>query len=267
MVGVGATTIAVQNSTETQQRADRPHRTVILPEEAKTQDIVSLGEKIHPKSGKKVKGIAIIERISPLQAGKGAGNNSTCYGFYAQGSKWKTLEPWVFDTYNTQGLDQNTLFNLHANDISKWEDAADGRLGNRKSVDILGNGSITTLPLEIDLLSPDAVNEVYFADVQSPGAIAITVVWGIFDGPVTGRELVEWDQVYDDVHFLWSSNGDATKMDFENISTHEMGHALGLIDLYDSSCFENTMYGYATYGQTIKRTLEKGDISGINLLY
>ena len=268
VIGIGVTIIAVQRSTEIRQRAERPHKIIKLPNQANTQDIVSLGEKIHPRTGKPVKGIAIIYRISPLRSVQsGVTNNSACYGFFAQGSKWKTIEPWIFDPYNNQGLDQNTLFDIQAKDILKWEDGADGKVGNHKSIDILGNGSITSIPLSVDLLSPDGVNEVYFGDIQTTGAIAVTVVWGIFDGPIDGRQLVEWDQVFDDVHFPWSITGDPAKMDFENISTHEIGHATGLIDLYDPVCYQQTMYGYASFGQTLKRTLEKGDINGINLIY
>lgn len=54
---------------------------------------------------------------------------------------------------------------------------------------------------------------------------------------------------------------------FESIATHELGHSVGLDDLYDGSCSEQTMYGYATEGETKKRTLEAGDIAGVQELY
>ena len=56
-------------------------------------------------------------------------------------------------------------------------------------------------------------------------------------------------------------------MDFENIATHELGHSVGLADLYESKCSEMTMYGYADYGETKKQTLEDGDIKGIKEIY
>ena len=143
-------------------------------------------------------------------------------------------------------------------DISKWETEA-GR-------NILGIGSITSDILIADTASPDNKNEVYFADVSYNGAIAITIVWGRFSGSTSQRYLVEWDQVYDDVDFDWGI-GEPTKMDFENIATHELGHSVGLNDLYNSVCAEQTMYGYAIEGETKKRTLEAGDITGIKKLY
>lgn len=61
--------------------------------------------------------------------------------------------------------------------------------------------------------------------------------------------------------------GDTSIMDLQNIATHEFGHAAGLDDLYESSCSEETMYGYAEAGETKKRTLNDGDIAGITELY
>ena len=72
--------------------------------------------------------------------------------------------------------------------------------------------------------------------------------------------------MYDDADFDWGI-AEAGKMDFENIATHELGHAVGLGDLYTSECSEQTMYGYAGYGEIKKRDLEAGDIAGITKLY
>ena len=69
------------------------------------------------------------------------------------------------------------------------------------------------------------------------------------------------------VDFDWSDSGEAGKMDFENIATHELGHSVGLDDLYNSGCSAETMYGYASEGETNKRTLELGDITGVSELY
>ena len=91
-------------------------------------------------------------------------------------------------------------------------------------------------------------------------------MWGVFNGPPFARELVEWDQVYDDMDFDWSSSGEADKMDFENIASHELGHTVGL-GHPDDSCTQETMFRFAGLGETNKRTLEAGDIAGVSDLY
>ena len=55
-------------------------------------------------------------------------------------------------------------------------------------------------------------------------------------------------------------------MDFENIATHELGHSIGM-GHPSSECIEETMYAYADFGETKKRTLNTGDIEGISELY
>jgi len=96
----------------------------------------------------------------------------------------------------------------------------------------------------------------------------VCVVWGFFLGPPSTRKIVEFDIIFDDFDYAW---GDATAndelMDLQNIATHELGHGLGLADLYDLDLQEQTMYGRATEGETIKRDLASGDIAGIQFLY
>ncbi len=237
---------------------------VVIPSHAVevADGVFSLGTAVI--DGKKVEGMMFIhykrENAKPPWAGGGKGDKggSTCYAFLAKGAKWKNLESWVVNPANTEGLSDGFVFSNLASDIQKWGDAS--------SFNILGDGSTTTATLVADTSSPDNQNEVYFGSIDSPGAIAVTIVWGIFSGPPRGRELVEWDMVYDQVDFDWSASGEAGKMDFENIATHELGHAVGM-GHPGSTCLEETMYAYAGYGETKKRDLNAGDIVGISKLY
>lgn len=210
-------------------------------------------------NGRLVEGYAFIHYKKGFARPSGSGGKtSPCYGFLSKGAKWKAVEPYIVNAFNTDGLDHDFVkANLAAN-IGKWETAA--------GKDILGN-MVEGVVDGADFSSMDNKNEVYFADIDSPGAIGITVVWGVFYGPVWQRVLLEWDQVYDDFDFDWSATGESDKMDFENIATHELGHSVGLADLYETSCLEQTMYGYANDGETKKRSLESGDIAGVKELY
>ncbi len=184
-------------------------------------------------------------------------DTSSCYGFLSKGAKWRTVEDYIVNPANTRGLDATFITDNLAVDIDKWETAA--------GVNILGN-EISGIVDGADLVSPDDKNEVYFADIDSQGAIAVAIIWGIFGGRPSNRQLVEWDMIFDDVDFDWGI-AEASKMDFENIATHELGHAVGLGDLYNLECSEQTMYGYADYDETKKQTLEAGDIVGVQELY
>jgi hypothetical protein len=55
-------------------------------------------------------------------------------------------------------------------------------------------------------------------------------------------------------------------MDFDNITTHEVGHAVGM-GHPDSTCTLETMYAYAGNDETKKQDLYTGDIADVNRLY
>lgn len=285
LVAMAGSVIAAPNMAGGQLGTPGTQRTLTLPPAADHSSVISLGTAIDPTSGKLVEGYAIVHFAKGGNGGgkgkpPGGGKPSSCYAFMAKGAKWKTVEPWLLNPENNGGLPwdvgypvNNTppspsfaFWNLGM-DIDKWEDAANGVMNDGSSIDILGDGTETFATLVADMDAPDGLNEVYFADISSPGAIGVTIVWGIFGGPPQGRELVEWDQIYDDFDYEWSTSGEAGKMDFENIATHELGHSIGLSDLYDTACEEQTMYGYANAGETKKHTLESGDIEGAAKLY
>ena len=250
----------------------KPNKIVRIPGVAaeKSPAIVPLGVAIDPGTGKLVEGYAFIDYkkdfAKPPWAGGGKEKTTKCYSFLGKGAKWKEVEPWMINPSNAAGLTSDFLLSNLTADIEEWEDAADGVIDLVQGANILGDGSTTSATLVADTSAPDNQNEIYFADIESEGAIAVTIVWGIFRGPPSQRELVEWDQVYDDTDFDWSSTGETGKMDFENIAQHELGHSLGLGHPEDS-CTEETMYRFAETGETKKQTLEAGDIAGVNDLY
>lgn len=240
----------------------RGHASVVIPNNAieVAHGVFSLGQALD--NGRIVEGYAYVHykddfaKSASIRAKPGA---SKCYAFLSAGAKWKTLEPYLFDPTNSKGLDAASLRTNLASDIIKWENAA--------GKNILGDEDLTGSVDRTATWTLNNKNEVYFGSIDEPSAIAITIVWGIWSGPLFMRQITEWDQIYDDVDFSWSASGEAGKMDFENIATHELGHSVGMDDLYNTECSQQTMYGYASLGETNKRTLESGDIKGVKALY
>jgi hypothetical protein len=106
----------------------------------------------------------------------------------------------------------------------------------------------------------DGYNVVAWSLYYNKQAIAVTYIW------YTGDSIIETDTIMN-TRFKWSLTGEAGKMDVQNIMTHEFGHWCGLDDLYADEDYWLTMYGYASYGETYKRTLGLGDILGLQELY
>jgi hypothetical protein len=67
----------------------------------------------------------------------------------------------------------------------------------------------------------------------------------------------------------WSAAEVSTsgRIDLQAVGTHEVGHVVGLADLYDSGDSEMTMFGYTAAGDIRQRTLESGDQAGLRQLY
>lgn len=196
----------------------------------------------------------------PPWAGGGKDKNpQKCYGFLAKGAMWKDLpQDYVIDPDNPDGLSQSFITSAISQGAEEWD--------ANTSANLFGNYTINH-NASWDSSAPDGKNELLFGDYQQANVIAITIAWGYFSGPPQMREIIEFDILFD-TDFSW---GDATinseVMDLQNIATHEIGHGAGLGDLYESSCAEETMYGYSSEGETKKRDLNSGDIVGIQKLY
>ena len=225
-------------------------------------NIFSLGTAID-KDGELLEGYAIVHpKKEESRISNGAGRTKTvCYAFLSQGTKWKTVEPYLINPANGDGLSDSFVSNMFDSSIAEWERNA--------GKNILGSGTVTSETLVSNISEPDGINAVFLGSIDDPYTIAVTTVWGKFVGPTSQRELKEWDMIFNDTGFAWGdvlATGNTSLMDFEDIATHELGHAMGLGHPSDS-CTEETMYRFGTYGETKKRDLNTGDIQGIRKLY
>lgn len=175
------------------------------------------------------------------------------------GVKWKRLPVnYVVDPDNSYGLSEASVTRAVYLAAKEWDD--------HTSAPLFGTYTIDRNATWDDKV-PDGKNEIVFGNYPQAGVIGVTVIWGYFSGPASSRMITEFDVLLD-TDYTW---GDATVnsavMDVQNIATHELGHGVGLADVYDSVCSEQTMYGYSSYGETKKRDLNSGDVTGIQVLY
>ncbi len=136
--------------------------------------------------------------------------------------------------------------------MSTWNNVAEADFFFR-------NGGTTT---KADRAS-DGENVISWVN-RDTGSIATNYYWWYTSDP---SHIIESDIVFNDVNYDWSTDGSAGTMDVQNIATHELGHSLVLLDLYGSADTHKTLYGYASLGETKKRSLEAEDRAAIAYVY
>jgi hypothetical protein len=186
-----------------------------------------------------------------------------CYAFIGKYGKkllkWRALpveyviNPELSSQGNPEGLDESLITGAIAAGAGEWDYYAGPELFSNS----------WTVSSDVEYGVNDGKNAVSFGDYPTPGVIAVTSVWY---NPAT-KAIVEFDIMFD-TDWVWG-DAEATPdvMDLRNIATHELGHAVGLGDVYEAECSEATMYGYSDYGETIKRDIEGPDVIGITTLY
>lgn len=189
---------------------------------------------------------------------------TTCYAFMGQYGKnylkWRDLPVHYVINPNNSLLDQTFMGTAIDSGACAWDNATEADLFSLDGVE--SESSYNVL---------DNVNAVCFDDYYNdPDIIGACMVWY---NPAT-KAIVEFDIVFE-TDFNWGNAGETDEeelgdiniMDLQNIATHELGHALGLADIYDAQCSDVTMFGYSSEGETKNRTLEEPDITGIQKLY
>lgn len=206
-----------------------------------------------------------IFRKSPGKPEKGGGSTGSAdtTDYKLTGVKWTHGA-----TYYVQArpdIDVNAVF---AEALRTWTNA-------EPNAPVFSNSGTPILPAGASYgLNVDKVNTISFGGLSMYGGDALAITQYVYNR--RSRETVEFDQVYSDAE-SWTvypvanedyvPGGGAGPFDLPDVATHEDGHIFGLSDLYNSRDKYLTMYGYASAGETLKRTLGKGDILGIQSIY
>jgi len=190
-----------------------------------------------------------------------------CTGPIAEGAAWHRASGYYLHTLNRNGMSIGAIVDA----VQRANDAWECGLANFERLvlgPLLGVVNATSGKV-INTGEPDGVNEIGFAAIEGhDGTVAVTIVWGVLDGPLQDRGIVEFDMIFDGEHYRWgNAEFDNSVMDLQAICTHETGHRLGLDDIYDPACNDVTMYGTSSEGEIDKRSLAHSDLSGLSLLY
>lgn len=176
----------------------------------------------------------------------------SCYKLL--GVKWKSLPvSYSINPANSDGLSEQFIVSAVSTSAETWDDATSSELLN----------DAYTIDYSAEYGVQNYENAIVFGDYPSDSAIAVTSIWFTR----RGKRIVEFDMIFN-TRFTWGDGElNPAVMDLQNIATHELGHGVGLDDIYSTACADVTMYGYSSYGDLDKRTLEQSDIMGLQSMY
>ena len=197
-----------------------------------------------------------LERVDFIHYAKpyaaGAPKTTSCYKL--MGVKWGTLPvSYYINPANPSGLSEDFVATTFKASAETWDSSTSAELFNDAyAIDYSALYGVQ-----------DYRNSIQFGSYPDAGVIAVTSVWYTR----VGKRIVEFDMLFNTQYVWGDSSVDSQAMDFQNIATHELGHAVGLADIYSLSCGSVTMYGYSDYGETSKRSLESADVTGLQKMY
>lgn len=197
-------------------------------------------------------GVEVVVHALCDLTGTGALPSSDCSAttYDLAGWRWSAAHASKVDATGSNLPASGVLAAFRASAVT-WDDATSAPLSS--SIDLGGKGR--------DAGRYNGIDQFGFKRLQ-PTTLAVTTTWYYTS---TGL-AVESDAAYN-TRYAWSLTGESTKMDLQDIATHELGHTWGLGDLYDAADACLTMYGYGSKGDTHARTLGDGDHLGLHALY
>ena len=195
-----------------------------------------------------------------------APKTSSCYKFFPAKVKWQVPPPveYVINPTNSSALPENFICEATTTSAETWDKEATNR-------NLFQDYNTCPINTEVIYGDPDGKNAIVFGNYPDPNVIAVTTVW--YNPAI--KTIAEFDVKFNTgSNWTWGDCWGKEKtcynnkvMDLQNIAIHELGHGVGLSDVYEMGCSDVTMFGYSGYGETNKRTLEKPDITGLQTLY
>jgi len=173
-------------------------------------------------------------------------------------AEWKLPSTWKY-RLNTSSVPltvgANNLSLIASNAYKQWTDAIKNKVTITKDSNTI-----------VDRAVLDGQNIITWG--QAPGsALAVSYIWY---NRIT-KVATEVDTIMN-TKFTWYWSQDQNcayqgVYDAQDILTHELGHTMGLDDMYTDEYANHTMYGYGSKGEVKKDTLTQGDIIGVRNIY
>lgn len=190
----------------------------------------------------------------------------SCFGINSFNARLVQGMPWTIDTWNPYLLSAPWLRYMARKSMDTWQ--------SQTSSLLWGALEEQALLSHINTSAPANYNGMRFATVvDSQGRtntiLAITITW-YRSNSLYQFEIAHWNQLYNTGLPQWWGDSvlETNVFDVQSTMTHELGHTIGLSDMYTSpQCNDVTMFFSGSLNEVKKRSLADPDIEGVHELY
>jgi hypothetical protein len=190
--------------------------------------------------------------MSENSASAGSSPDYVAAGYLWDGLCWNDPDLPVPYVINATGMPAGATAAIEAA-ASTWEDDPDSYMSYRYA------GATTATPAG----GYDGLNVIGAGALDSSNTIALCQYWY----SASTDRMLQFDITLNTATFGFSAEGDPNSYDVQGICTHELGHTLHLLDLYDPGNSDEVMYGYGYLDNPAQRILGAGDLSGVRAIY
>lgn len=176
---------------------------------------------------------------------------------------YMVVEPWSF-MINTSGantdLSSGQIYSAIEAGMREWN-------SNMSQPKFSMNNTTTSLVAGVQ----DYNNVISFGKLDS-GVLARTTAWydkdfKLPEGYPATYLAVEADIVFNNQTFWTDVSAGGNGYDMQSLATHELGHTLGLADVYNTNYAYATMYGLGYANDIAARSLASPDLQGLSQYY
>ena len=179
------------------------------------------------------------------------------------GIRWNTRDPQLkFVVKNdacmaAEGLSAIAVQKAITDAATTWDDATNQNL--------FADSNTVTLDPWVPGDGYNGKNTVNFKP-YSGNCIAYTRSWFSM-AKVDGYYSTKESDLTFNTGYTWRTDGSYSGIDVQSVALHELGHTLGLNDLYNKAAFVNDKRQVMNSYTGVKRTLGNGDKTGLWILY
>lgn len=214
-----------------------------------------LGSQSRKSVSQPLAGVSVNPDIMPVTSA------ADCAPGYTLGVNLTEGTNYMIDTGSITRLDPQFAVNTVLNNVATWNAFIGKNIyGNRVAWYGVFNESHS-----------NGKNEITYGSISPTNILGLTIVYGYFSSyAITQRRIVEFDIIFADAsQTLGDCTLDPTTHDYPRVAMHEMGHGLGLLDVYLTGCdLWTIMFGSSPAGRVQPRApLSYSDGISISALY